>query len=79
MNSINMCLLFVLGSVSIFVLNGLHVLMKISYIRRHRPNTIYIDIKSEWLRDVVRTVLKGVHGISAKEDKPSASSPSLTM
>jgi len=27
----------------------------------------------------VRTVLKGVHGISAKEDKPSTSSPSLTM
>jgi hypothetical protein len=42
-------------------------------------NTIYIDIKSECLRDILRMALKGVHGISAKEDKPSASSPSLTM
>ena len=42
-------------------------------------NTVYNDIKLEWLQDVLRTVLKGVHGISAKEDKPSASSPSRTM
>ena len=42
-------------------------------------NTIYIDIKSEWLRDVLRTVLKGVNGISAKEDRPSICSFSLTI
>jgi hypothetical protein len=42
-------------------------------------NTIYIDIKSEWLRDVLRIVLKGVHGNGAQEDKPSVRSPSLTM
>jgi hypothetical protein len=47
--------------------------------KKAATNTVYIDIKSEWLRDVLRTVLKGVHGISAKEDKPSASSPTLTM
>jgi hypothetical protein len=47
--------------------------------KKASANTVYIDIKSEWLRDVLRTVLKGVHGISAKEEKPSASSPSLTM
>jgi hypothetical protein len=47
--------------------------------KKSATNTVYIDIKSEWLRDVLRMVLKGVHGISAKEDKPSASSPSLTM
>src|ERR1700712_6056807 len=47
--------------------------------KKTSTNTVYIDIKSEWLRDIVRIVLKGVHGISAKEDKPSASSPSLTM
>ena len=42
-------------------------------------NTAYIDIKSEWLRDVLSLALKGFHGISAKEDKPSASSSSLTI
>jgi hypothetical protein len=47
--------------------------------KKASTNTVYVDIKSEWLRDVLRVVLKGVHGISAKEDKPSASSPSLTM
>ncbi|KAH7374066.1 hypothetical protein BKA64DRAFT_586823 [Cadophora sp. MPI-SDFR-AT-0126] len=39
--------------------------------KKAMTNTIYIDIKSEWLRDVLRIVLKGVHGISAQEDKPS--------
>ena len=47
--------------------------------KKSATNTVYIDIKSEWLRDVLRMILKGVHGISAKEDKPSASSPSPTM
>jgi hypothetical protein len=47
--------------------------------KKASTNTVYIDIKLEWLRDILRMVLKGVHGISAKEDKPSASSPSLTM
>jgi hypothetical protein len=79
MNSINTCLSFVLGSVSIFALSELHVLMKNFLDKKAATNTIYIDIKSECLRDVLRMVLKGVHGISAKEDKPSASSASLTM
>jgi hypothetical protein len=39
--------------------------------KKASTNTVYVDIKSEWLRDVLRVVLKGVHGISAKEDKPS--------
>lgn len=78
MNSINTCLSFVLGSVSIFTLNGLYVLMDI-LDKKALTNTVYIDIKSESLRDVLRTVLKGVNGISAKEDSPSISSPSLTM
>ena len=78
MNSINTCLSFVLGSVSIFTLNGLYVLMDI-LDKKALANTVYIDIKSEWLRDVLRIVLKGVHGFSVKEDKPSASSPSPTM
>ncbi|KAF8850015.1 P-loop containing nucleoside triphosphate hydrolase protein [Acephala macrosclerotiorum] len=39
--------------------------------KKTSANTVYIDIKSECLRDVLRTVLKGVHGISVKEDKPS--------
>ncbi len=47
--------------------------------KKAATNTVYIDVRSEWLRDVLRTVLKGVYGISAKEDKPSASSPTLTM
>ena len=47
--------------------------------KKSATNTVYIDIKSEWLRAVLRMVLKGVHVISAKEDKPSASSPSLTI
>ena len=47
--------------------------------KKASTHTVYIDIKSEWIRDVLRAVLKGVHGISAKEDKPSASSPSLTI
>jgi len=47
--------------------------------KKASASTIYIDIKSEWLRDILRMVLKGVHGISAKEDKPSAGSPFLTM
>jgi hypothetical protein len=47
--------------------------------KKAATNTVYIDIKSEWLRDVLSLVLKGVHGISAKEDKPSASSPTLTI
>lgn len=40
--------------------------------------TVYIDIKSEWLRVALRTILNGVHGISTKEDRLSVSSPSLT-
>jgi hypothetical protein len=58
-----------------FALNGLHVLTNI-LDKKALTNTVYIDIKSEWLRDVLRMVLKGVHGISTKEDKPSVSSPS---
>jgi hypothetical protein len=47
--------------------------------KKAATNVVYIDIKLKWLRDILRVVLKGVYGISAKEDKPSASSPSLTM
>lgn len=36
--------------------------------------TFFVDIKSKWLRDAVRTVLKDVRAISAKEDKVSVSS-----
>ena len=35
--------------------------------------TFYVDIKSLWLRDAMRIVLKDVRGISAKEDKLSVS------
>lgn len=30
----------------------------------------YVDIKSERLRDILRTVLQDVHGVSLREDKP---------
>ncbi|KAL9004824.1 MAG: hypothetical protein Q9188_002368 [Gyalolechia gomerana] len=30
----------------------------------------YVDIKSEKLRDILRTVLQNIHGISLREDKP---------
>jgi hypothetical protein len=47
--------------------------------KKTSANTVYIDVKSKWLRDILRIVLKSVHGISAKEDKPSVSSPSPTI
>lgn len=47
--------------------------------KKASTNTIYIDIKLEQLRDILRIVLKGVYRISAKEDKPLVSSPSLTI
>lgn len=33
--------------------------------------TSFVDIKSEGLRDVLRVVLEGVHGISLREDMPT--------
>ena len=33
--------------------------------------TFYIDIKSEGLRDILRTVLRDVNGICLREDKPT--------
>lgn len=33
--------------------------------------TYYVDIKSEGLRDILRTVLGGVRAINLNEDKPA--------
>lgn len=33
--------------------------------------TFYVDIKSEGLRDILRTVLQDVNGICLREDKPT--------
>ena len=34
----------------------------------------YVDIKSEGLRDILRTVLRDVNGICLREDKPTVQS-----
>lgn len=33
-------------------------------------SVFYVDIKSEKLRDVLRTVLRDIHDVSLNEDKP---------
>jgi len=33
--------------------------------------TFFVDIKSEALRDILRTVLQDVNGICLREDKPA--------
>jgi hypothetical protein len=38
--------------------------------RKTKDAISYVDIKSEELRDVLREVLKDVHGISLMVDKP---------
>jgi hypothetical protein len=41
--------------------------------RDTKDPTFYVDVKSEELRDVLREVLKDVHGISLSEEKPKVS------
>lgn len=43
--------------------------------RDTKETTYYIDIKSEQLRDVLRTLLEDISVISLKEDKLSVSHP----
>jgi hypothetical protein len=46
--------------------------MLIGSLERHSKEvTIYIDIKSEGLRDILRVVLHDIKAISLMEDKPS--------
>lgn len=39
--------------------------------KKDEKSTQHIDIKSEWLRDVLRSVLRGVNGICLREERPS--------
>ncbi|KAI9790551.1 MAG: hypothetical protein M1816_005058 [Peltula sp. TS41687] len=46
------------------------------FIERHKRNrdfSVFLDIKSECLRDILREVLKDVRGTSLREDKPTVS------
>ena len=62
-------------SVSISVPNGQALLMRPLLDRETEETTFYVDIKSEWLRDVLRDILKDVQVISLKEGKLSVSQP----
>ena len=70
-----MHLLFADMSVSVSVPNGQALLMKRLLDRETEETTFHIDIKSEWLRDVLRDILKDVQVISLKEGKLSVSQP----
>lgn len=37
----------------------------------NKPQKTYVDIKSPLLRDIIREVLQGIHGVSVREEKPS--------
>ena len=39
--------------------------------KKTKNPTVYIDVKSELLRDTLRTVLRDVRGVSLAEDMPS--------
>jgi hypothetical protein len=41
--------------------------------------TFYVDIKSEGLRNILRTVLQDIRAVNLNEDKPAVLLPSSTL
>jgi hypothetical protein len=70
-----MYLLFADGSVSISIPNRQALLTRILLDRETEETTFHADIKSKWLRDVLRDILKDIQVISLKEGKLSVSQP----
>ena len=73
-----MFLMFVIGSVSIVSSKQTSPVDSESLDKDTKDTTTYIDIKSKYLRDMLRVVLQNVRGISLKEDKLSVSRTTST-
>jgi hypothetical protein len=71
-----MCSLFADGQVSVIAINKLCSANKGTPDRDTKETTYYTDIKSESLREVLRTVLQRVDVISMNKAKLSVTYPS---
>lgn len=66
----NTYLLFVCELVSIELLSRIFVTDDKTLDKKTENPIYFIDLKSEALRDILRTVLQNVKGICLREDKP---------
>ncbi len=67
----SMCLFCARGLVSLFYIAHSSCTDSNGLDKETKESTFHVDVKSEELRDILREVLKDVHGISLMEDKPT--------